>query len=90
MLVGQQSDDYVDYYEENQCHAEDIQWIFNNRSRHCCCQSHLGHNRIGPKSSISKLGFDVRNKAPAVEDFLHMLRNGFEGDSTPSIFGGQR
>lgn len=66
MLVRQQSDYYVDYYEENQGHAEHTQGIFNDCSRHCCLQSHLEHNRIGPKSSIPKLGFDVRNKAPAV------------------------
>ena len=90
MLVGQQSDDCVDYYEENQGHAEQIQRIFNNRSRHCIYESHPGHNRIGPKSLISELGFDVGYKTSAIEDLLHMLRNGFDGDSVPSIFGSQR
>ncbi len=90
MLVGQQSDDCIDYYEENQGHAEQIQWIFDNRSRHCSHESHPGHNTIGPKSLISELGLDIRNKTSVVENLLHMLRNGFDGYGNPSIFGGQR
>lgn len=88
--VGQEPKDKVNRYEQNQRQAEQIQRILDEYFRHRCSLSNMKHNRIWPKSSISKLGFDVGNKAPAVEDLLHMLRDRFEGDGTTSIFGDER
>ena len=90
MPMGQEPKDNVDRYEQNQRQAEQIQRILDEYFRHRCWLSNMKHNRKWPKSSISKLGFDVGDKATSVEDLLNMLRDRIEGDCTTSIFGGQR